>query len=478
MRYRFKHKPYEHQLDALKESWDKEEWALFLDMGTGKTKILIDNTAMLYDKGEINAALYVAPKGVYRNWSSKEIPEHMPEHVMHDVIVWNPSTTKKNLANLERLFEDDENLKILVMNVEAFSTDKGFLFAQRFVNRRRVLMAIDESTTIKNRKAQRTKSVVKCGAGAKYRRIATGSPITKNPMDLYSQCEFLSCDLLGFQSFWSFQSRYARMIRRTMGAHSFNQIVGFQNLEELTTALRTFSTRVRKEDCLDLPEKVYTRRTVELTPEQKTAYAQMKQMALALFEQGIVSTQNALTQILRLQQICSGAVRLDDGTVQELPTNKLTELMQCLEEVDGKVIIWANFTNDIQRIAHALAEVYGVESVATYYGETGDDVRPQVVSSFQDPSSPLRFFVGQPRTGGYGLTLTEAKTVVYYSNGYDLEIRLQSEDRAHRIGQRNTVTYIDIIAEGTIDEKILAALRGKIDIATLVLGEDYKTWII
>jgi len=268
------------------------------------------------------------------------------------------------------------------------------------------------------------------------------------------------------------------MVRRTIGSHSFNQIVGYQNLSELNGIIEPFSFRVRKEDCLDLPDKVYTKRTVELTPEQRVAYDTMKAAALAIIEGSVVSAPTVSTQILRLQQVCSGFVNMDDGTTKQVPTNKLPELMDALEEIDGKVIIWANFTHDILAIQAELAKVYGQDSVATFYGDTKSEERQLIVERFQDKNNPLRFFVGQPRTGGYGLTLTEAKTVIYYSNGYDLEVRLQSEDRAHRIGQTNKVTYIDIVAEGTIDEKVLQALRGKIDIATTILAEDYKTWLI
>ena len=478
IRYKFKHQPYAHQLTALEKCWNQDEYALFCEMGTGKSKILIDNFSMLYDNGQIDSVLVVAPKGVYKNWQKKEIPQHLPDHIIADIIVWSPNHTKKQLEHLDLAFKDDDNLKILVMNVEAFSTDKGFKFAMKFLASKTCFMAIDESTTIKNRGAKRTKNIVKAGTQARYRRIATGSPITKTPMDLFSQCEYLSPDLLGFGSFFTFQARYCKIWRRSVGTHSFNQVVGYQNLDELTEKLDGFSYRILKKDCLDLPEKIYIKRTVELTPEQRRVYEQLKAIALAVLQEGVVTAANALTQILRLQQVCSGFVKTDDGHLTILPSEKLTELMEVLEEVDGKVIIWANYTHDIQAIEKELAKKYGAETVRSYYGDTKADDRQQIVTDFQDPENPLRFFVGQPRTGGYGLTLTEAQTVIYYSNSYDLEVRLQSEDRAHRIGQKNNVTYIDIVTEDTVDEKILQALRSKIDIASAVLKEDYKQWII
>ena len=160
MQYKFKTKPYEHQLEALKRSWNKKEYAYFMEMGTGKSKVLIDNIAMLYDKGGINAAIIVAPKGVYRNWSEKEIPAHMPNHVETQIAVWNPAPTKKQKEELIKLFTPSDDLKILVINVEAFSTKKGVAFVERFILGHLPLIAVDESTTIKNPKAQRTKKLL------------------------------------------------------------------------------------------------------------------------------------------------------------------------------------------------------------------------------------------------------------------------------------------------------------------------------
>jgi SNF2 family DNA or RNA helicase len=289
---------------------------------------------------------------------------------------------------------------------------------------------------------------------------------------------FLDPRCLGHESFYTFQARYAVLQERQLATHSFKQILGFRHLEELREKLDRFSFRVTKDECLDLPDKLYAKREVDLTEEQAKAYKEMRLMALALFKEGEVSTVNALTQIMRLHQIVCGHVKLDNGTVLELPNNRIKELMNIVEESDGKMIIWANYRHDIEAIKLALSSVYGMNSAAAYYGDTETNKRQEIVNDFQDPNNPLRFFIGNPTTGGYGLTLTAANLVVYYSNSFDLEKRLQSEDRAHRIGQTKNVTYIDLISPGTVDEKIVKSLRDKINIATQVMGEELKSWLI
>jgi len=476
--YPFRNKPFVHQQAYLQRHWNAPVAALFADMGTGKSYMLINNFAMLYDKGLLNGVLIVAPKGVYRNWFDTEIPKHIPEHVQYRMAIWNPQPRKAEEQALNSLFDITEDLKILVMNIEAFSTIRGSKYAGRFLLCHDAMMVIDESTTIKTPTSARSKSTEKVGRGARFKRIATGSPVTKSPMDLYQQCAFLSPNCLNAASYYSFQARYAVVIERSVATHSFKQVVGYRRLDELKEKLDRFSFRVTKEECLDLPDKLYVKREVDLTDEQRRAYLQMKAMALSQFKEGVTSTVNALTQLMRLHQIVCGHVKLDNGEVIELPNNRIGELMSVVEETDGKIIIWANYRHDIEAIKLALSKEYGMNSVGMYYGDTDDDERKRVLEEFQKPNSEMRFFVGNPSTGGYGLTLTAAHTMVYYSNSFDLEKRLQSEDRAHRIGQTKNVTYIDLIAVGTIDEKIVKALRDKIDIATQVMGEDFKQWLI
>jgi SNF2 family DNA or RNA helicase len=476
MDYKFKTEPYEHQLKALGMSWNKETFAYFMEMGTGKTKVLIDNMAMLYDRGKINGALIIAPKGVIETWYKQEIPAHLADHVENVTVLWQSNINQKQRKNLNQLFETGHDLHILIMNVEAFSTTKGTQFATKFLLSHKTLMVVDESTTIKNPKAKRTKNIINLSKDSKYRRILTGSPVTKNPLDLFTQCYFLDPYHLDHQSYYSFRTRYAIMKTAHIAGRSIQLVSGFKHLDELSEKLKPFSYRVLKEDCLDLPDKIYMKREIELSAEQQKVYKQMKEEALATLNGKQITTMTVLTQLMRLQQITCGHFVADDGTTQEIKSNRLNELMDILDEVEGKAIIWAHWQRDVKNIKAALIKKYGPGSVVDYYGLTPQDQRQKNKDNFQKRAE-VRFFVGTPATAGYGLTLTAANTVIYYSNGYDLEKRIQSEDRAHRIGQKKSVTYVDILAEETVDEKIVKSLRKKINIASEVMGEEIRSWI-
>jgi len=474
--YKFKTKPYAHQLTALEKSWEKEVYAYFMEMGTGKSKVLIDNIAMLYDKGKINGALIIAPKGVVGTWYNNEFPTHLPNHIHKKIVLWQAMINKTQEKKLDTLFESGEELHILIMNVEALSTKKGVAFASKFLNCHSTLIAIDESTTIKNPGAKRTKNILGLSKYSKYRRILTGSPVTKSPLDLYTQCHFLSPWLLGHASYYGFRTRYAIMKNANFNGRSVQIVVGYHNLGELSAKLELFSYRVLKDDCLDLPEKTFIKRIVQLSPDQQKLYSQMKQKALAVLNGKMVSTTTVMTQLMRLQQITCGHFTADDGSTQEIPNNRITELVDVLEEIEGKVVIWGHWQKDITQIIKAIVKEYGENSVVDYYGLTPKNERQSNIEKFQnDPK--CRFFVGTPATGGYGITLTAASNMIYYSNGYNLEFRTQSEARIDRIGQKYPMTYIDILCEKTVDERIVKALRNKINIASKVMGEELKDWI-
>ena len=477
--YKFKTEPYEHQRKAWLANLQRQSYGYFMEMGTGKSKVLIDTMAHLANTQQIDFALVIAPKGVYRNWVNKEIPEHFPDDIRQHIFLWQPLSTKKYRDALKDFFVNPEpGLKIFVMNVEAFSSPKGKKAGEWIAKRfgANGMIAIDESTTIKNPKAARTKSLLKISQQFKCRRILTGSPVTKSPLDLFAQCAFLDPQILGYRSYYAFQARYALTQTRTMGSLSFNEIIGYKNLDELTDKIDTFSYRVLKKDCLDLPEKNYTVRYVGMTPEQRQMYQDISDQAMIEFEDGeLVTSLQMITALLRFQQILSGHLPTDDGNLVEFKTQRLDALMSCIEESSDKIIVWSRFRYDIIRIKDALAKTYGSDSVVTYYGDTSDEERQNAITLFQHGDA--RFFVANPATAGYGLTLTAANTVIYYANDFNLETRIQSEDRCHRIGQKNPVTYIDLICEGTVDEKIVQALRDKIDISAKVLGEEAREWL-
>jgi len=414
---------------------------------------------------------------VVKNWYEGEIPTHLVDHIDYKCVLWQSLINAKQQKKLDTLFETGEDLHILVMNVESLSTKKGYDFAHKFLFSHRAMMAIDESTTIKNPNAKRTKNICQLGLATKYNRILTGSPVTKSPLDLYKQCEFLQPELLGFSSYYAFRTRYAVMRTANFSGRSVQIVVGYRNLEELSEKLKAFSYRVLKDECLDLPKKTFMKREVLLTPEQTKAYLQMQKLAHAQLDGKMMTTATVLTQLMRLQQITCGHFTADDGTIQEMPNNRIGELLDLLYEVEGKVVIWAQFQRDVSNIMTALHNEFGDGCYVDYYGLTPQEERQENIKKFQDPDSGVRFFVGTTQTGGYGITLTAASTMIYYSNGYDLEKRQQSEARIDRIGQEKPMTYIDIICENTVDTRIVKALRKKVDIATQIMGEELKEWI-
>lgn len=477
MQFKYKTKPYAHQEEALQKSHNKKNFAYFMEMGCGKSKVLIDNIYWLWQQKEIDTAIVVAPKGVYMNWKNNEIPIHLPDDIDADIYLWKASSTKNEKKKLSEGVTKRDKFRILLMNVESFVTKKAPVFLESFTHRSEFLLAIDESTTIKNVKAKRTKAIMKFGETAKYKRILTGSPITQSPLDLYSQCAFLSKSLLGYDSYWSFQGRFAIIKQQRMGSMSFNQVVGYKNLEELTQKLKFFAHRTTKKEALDLPDKIYTTRQVELTSTQIDQYISMKKTSVIYLEDGnMVSAPEVMTRLLRLQQLLCGYLVNDDGETIELANNRIKVMMEVIEEMDGKVIIWSRFRYDIKKIKNELAKAYGSGSVVTYYGDTSQEDRDSAIHNFQT-NPETRFFVSNAQTGGRGITLTAASNVIYYSNDFNLESRKQSEDRCHRIGQHKPVLYVDLVCPNTVDVHIVKSLLQKDKIANKTLGEEVLEWL-
>ena len=473
-KFPYKTTPYEHQRNALNQSAEKTQWAYFMEMGTGKTKVTIDNMAYLFFQRKITAALIIAPKSVYTNWET-EIEVHMPDVIKYKIFKWNLDKPKDYFK-----LEESKDLKIFLINVEALSTKRGFEGCVEYLSKNKLnFVALDESTTIKNRSAKRTKNILALQKLSLVRRILTGSPITKSPLDLYTQCQFLSPELLGFSSYLAFRNRYAEMTDIPVGSGRYISVPKYyKRLEELETKLKQFSTRIRKDQCLDLKPKVRQKRYIELEGDSKKIYERLRTSALAIVEDSTISFSNKLTEIIKLHQVCNGFSKDDDGQILELHKSKINALDEILEETDGKVIIWANYIYNIKEIISFLEKKYGKESVVSIYGAIDVQTRKKAVEKIQKDSK-VRFLVGNPTTGGFGLTLTAVNTVIYFSNNYNLEVRMQSEDRAHRMGQKGTVVYIDIVAKNTLDEAIMKSLTSKGQVAAKTLGEeDLRSWLL
>jgi len=464
----FKTQPFQHQLQALGCSWDKTNFAYFMEMGTGKTKVSIDNASYLFTQNKIKNVIVIAPNSVYLNWK-KEIETHCSV----DYKIMAHKVDKINSP----IFNDPLQLTWYLYNVEAMSHKSGLKKVKEVLTAAdETMMIIDEATTIKNRTAKRTKNIIELGKTVAYKRLLTGSPVTKSPLDLYSQVAFLDKSLLGHSSFYTFRARYAVMHEIDMGGRSVMLPKYYTNLEELEKNIKTFSYRCRKVECLDLPEKLYTQYYINLKEEHQQAYDRLRKNAWAVIQNEEVSYSNKLTEILKLHQCVNGHVKTDDGKIIEFDDPKLDQLMEVIEENEGKFIIWANYIYNIEKIIKILQDRYGIDSVVSVYGAVDAEQRIRNVKRFENDDA-VRFFVGNPSTGGYGLNLVSASYVIYYSNSYNLEVREQSEDRAHRIGQDKNVLVIDLIVKGTVDEMIISALKGKIKLSAKTLGEEAKKWL-
>ena len=479
--------PFEHQEEVFALSRDLPEFALFMEMGTGKTRIEVDTGTYLRAKGEIAGVLVVCPNSVKDTWE-EEVALMAPEWSTHEVVIWSAQARRAQRRAIEGFLatgNDGAALKWFVVNVEGLSSDRAYEACQRFLQLHRCLMIVDESSRIKTPKAKRTKNVIKLGQLAAYRRVMSGTPVTQGPLDLYTQFKFLDPGILGFSSFYTFRNRYA-----VMGGFNLKQVVGYANLEELVEIIEPYSYRKTKDECLDLPPKMWERLHVDLGQEQRVAYDQMKRDMVAEHAGQRVAVTIVLTQMLRLQQIVGGFLpittyndltELEETHVEPIkgPNAKIKALTEFIEDLaeTSKVIIWARFRAEIALIGDGLAARWGEDAVAQFHGGTSTILRTAGRKRFQDPASPTRFFVGQTETGGLGITLTAADTVVYYSNSFNLESRLQSEDRAHRIGQDKTVTYVDLVARDTLDKKVLETLRSKKNLADLITGDSWREWI-
>jgi SNF2 family DNA or RNA helicase len=481
MSYTPKTKPFPHQADLHRDTRDLPAYGLFLEQGLGKTKVVIDTAGHLFMDGKIDALLVIAPPAVAPNWVRDEIPVHAPDCLRVRCHLWESkrASTKKHAKSAKEMMEHD-GLAVLVMSYEGFMTDRGGACAKELLTTRTCMMVLDESARIKTPSAKRTKRAIAAGKYAPYRRALTGTPVANSPFDVYTQLRFLDPDIwkpLGCSNFRAFKTRFGEWVNQQLGAgRSFPKLVHYKDLDKLHKVVDSIGSRLLKEDVLDLPPKLYQRRYFAPDPSQTRAIKDLKTQLFSETEDGReISAVLAITQLLRVQQILSGFAGLDgtDEIVEFKKNPRLDALMEIVEDCPHKMIVWARFRYDIDSICKALTAA-GISHVR-YDGAVGTDERETARDSFQ--KGDAKVFVANPACAGEGLTLHAARTVVYYTNSFKLTERLQSEDRAHRIGQKFPVTYIDIVAEGTLDEKIITALREKLDIASQVTGDTLKEWL-
>lgn len=518
--FNFKTEPFNHQREVFMRSRDLRNFALLMGMGTGKSKVVLDSAAYNYDRDRIDILVVVAPKGVHRNWIVKEVPAHLADWTNYRAATW-VSPTKAKVSDRKAvdhvLDPKHSGFRVLAINMEAFrdSTRCPAAKLMRMItNSLRVMLVIDESSKIKTPGAKRTQALRTLGKYVASKRILTGTPVTQGPLDLYAQFSFMDNAILGFDNFTTFKHFFAEWEKETNwntarrinadraarglppkhDAGEYETLCAYKNLDILKNLIAPHSYRITKEECVDLPDKIYMSRYVELTDEQRRIYNQIVRQSVIELDGQKVAVNHVLTRLLRLQQVLGGFIPVEEyGESQPIPgaNPRIESLLDMIEESSGKWIIWARFRAEIKAIKFALDEKFGRSSAVMYYGDVNDQERALAIDRFQGERSVLennacvgteplpekeqaRFFIGQQHSGGYGLTLTAAENVVYYSNDFSLEARLQSEDRAHRIGQKKHVTYIDLEVPGTVDTKIIEALRGKINVADLITDDNNR----
>lgn len=473
--------PYEHQRRLFELRREEFKWAHFWEMGTGKSWEICHEVAWAFCHGEIDSLVVFAKKGEYANWGHWLIPQLLPPNIPREVLIFNSSlySAGRLRDQLESLMRVDlGRLRVLVVNVESLAFRADEVLTEFYKTSRKGVYAVcDESDCIKEVSAKRSKVAYAWGLKAKLKRIMTGTPVTQSPMDLWGQSMFLGKHILGFSSFYSFRNTFTVLENVYMGQRTFKKVKGYQRLDYLNSILASFSDQVYKSDCLDLPDKIYKKHVVEMTPKQRAIYDKMAQEAMLEIEGHEVEVTTVLALITKLHQIACGQLKVSDDEAVSIENNRVDALVELLETHPGKAIIWANYRQTLADVIQALRQKFGAAAVVGYYGGVPDDERQRAVRDFQDPSSPVRFFVANAQSAGRGLTLTEADLVIYYSNGYNLADRLQSEDRAHRIGQTKSVTYIDFVTPDSVDERIIEVLRSKKNLAQEVLGSPLSDWI-
>ena len=484
-------KDFEHQIRVVDESWSTPGWNLFCDTGTGKSRMAITTAERLAAAGLINGLFIIAPGGMYRNWE-EQCQLHFTTGFQ--IKLWRAALTpaaRKRFASDAAMTNSPSDFPILLMNVEAFSSPSGDAtkIAAAFLRSHKCLLVVDESTSIRRPTSARTRTILQLSMLAPFRRNLSGFPSPETPADLYSQILMIRPpeSLFPFKSYYAFRNTFCvvevEFIRvKGGGFQKVQKITGAQRQSELRELLLNFSSLVSKKECLDLPPRVYERRHVEMTEEQKTLYATAQKKALYAVSVAAsgspsaeVSVSNRMGQLEKLHQIACGLIKDDAGTWHHIKTRLYDELIAQLEEIQGKVIIYSIYTEQIRETVRRLNEHFGDGAAAAFHGETSQDERVALAARYEDRASRLRFLVANPATGQFGWTFVAGGTAIYLSTNHEAEPRHQSEDRLHRIGQvASSVTYIDFIT-GSLSEKILTNVMNKRNVAAEIMGPAWST---
>jgi SNF2 family DNA or RNA helicase len=484
----FKTTPFPHQLQEYLEARDLPYRAQLWEQGTAKTKPVIDQAAYLYLEGKIDCVLVVAPNGVDENWTTDQIPEHLPDAVREAsmVMLYRPEKagTEWHKKEMRRAI-CHEGLSWVCVPYDLFISARGKKFVWALLAKRRCLYVLDEASSIKSPSAKRTISIIASGKYAPYRRILEGTPVSNSPFDVYSQVRFLDPDFwkqkpLEISTAVEFR-QYFGMYRtnQRQDGETFETLIGYRRLDQLNAALRSLGRRIVKKEVLpDLPDKLYSKRYFEMNPEQRRVYQQLREEMMATLASGnTVTAALPITLLLRLQQVTCGYVPVDDVGGDPQPTellgerNPRLELLEYLAQTTPhQFIVWARFHKDIDLICDMLGR-----RVVRYDGRVDPEQRQRNKEAFLAGDADC--LAANPAAMARGHTLINALTSIYYNNSFKLIDRLQSEDRNHRLGQKNAVNYIDIIARGTVDTRIIANLRGKVDVASQVTGDELREWI-
>lgn len=464
----FKNPPLDHQLAALRKAWNHRAYALFHDPGTGKTYTAITLACARFQFKQIDSMVVIAPTSIKDVWVEQFEQHCACPYAIHVHRAGGHRVTETFIAM------DTDILKVLVIGVESLSNGKGAILATKFTRYHKSFTVVDESSRIKNPTKLRSRAAHTIGSHSAYRMILTGTPITQGMEDLYSQFLFLHPSIIGTKSYFLFKNMYC-----VMGGYKGKQVMGYQNQAKLVERLKPYCDIVKKEDALDLPEKVYQKIVVTPTKDQLSAIKQLKDIEEAEVEGDTLIAPTMLERMTRFQQIIGGHFpynNIDEDVDARFVTKKmpgsnpkLDALMESIGDLDNdrSVIIWARFRPEIELITQSLRDKFGQDSAVTFYGADNEEGRVANVKKFR--SNPkTRFLVSNQSVGGMGQTWTEATYVYYYSNSFSMEDRVQSEDRAHRKGQELSVTYIDIEADHKYDKILLAAIHRKVGIANVI----------